>query len=139
LCLACCIIFRVFILVLLGPVALAANLLASVMTFWSTQLVNAVCHLKTAGYRSYETREESRNVWWVGILALGEGWHNNHHAIPKSARHGIAWWEVDVTWYAVWLMEKLGLAKLVIRPSKLTVAPVPADKAPAKELPELLR
>lgn len=139
LCLACCIVFRVFILALFGPAALAANLLASVMTFWSTQLVNAVCHLKTAGYRSFETREGSRNVWWVGILALGEGWHNNHHAIPKSARHGMAWWEVDMTWYSIWLMEKLGLAKLVIRPTKLTVAPVPADKALAKELPELLR
>ena len=134
-CLASCIVFRVLILLLLGPVALAANLIASVMTFWSTQLVNAVCHLKTAGYRSYETREESRNVWWVGILALGEGWHNNHHAIPKSARHGIGWWEVDVTWYTIWLMEKLGLAKLVIRPTKLAIAPAQA----APELPELLK
>jgi stearoyl-CoA desaturase (delta-9 desaturase) len=135
-CLGSCILFRVLILAFLGPVAFAANLLASVMTFWSTQLVNAVCHLKTAGYRSHETREESRNVWWVGVLALGEGWHNNHHALPKSARHGINWWEFDVTWYSIWLMEKLGLAKLVIRPNKLTVAAVQGS---TKDLPELLR
>jgi fatty-acid desaturase len=122
LCLSCCIVFRVLILLLLGPVALAANLVASVMTFFSTQFVNAVCHLRGAGYRSFNTREESRNVWWVGLLALGEGWHNNHHAVPKSARHGMAWYEIDVTWYSIWLMEKLGLAKLVIRPPKLTVA-----------------
>lgn len=141
LCLGCCIVFRVLILVLLGPVALAANLLASVMTFFSTQLVNAVCHLRGVGYRSFNTREESRNVWWVGILALGEGWHNNHHGVPKSARHGMAWWEVDVTWYTIWLLEKLGMARFVIRPPKLAVT---ADSAtpmrpPAQELPELLR
>lgn len=118
LCLYLCIAFRVLILLVLGPVALVANLLATSMIFWSTQLVNAVCHLPNVGYRTHETREQSRNVWFVGLLALGEGWHNNHHAVPKSARHGFAWFEVDVTWYAVWLLEKLGLARAVIRPPK---------------------
>ena len=92
--------------------------MATGLIFWSTQLVNAVCHLPNVGYRSHETREQSSNVWFVGLLALGEGWHNNHHAVPKSARHGFAWFEVDVTWYAVWLLEKLGLARAVIRPPK---------------------
>lgn len=140
-CLIACIVFRVLILLVLGPVALVANLLASFMTFWSTQLVNAVCHLKSAGYRSFETREGSRNVWWVGILALGEGWHNNHHAIPKSAQHGIAWYEVDVTWYTVWLLEKLGLAQLVVRPPKISQTRSIGDDEPhnGSELTEMLR
>lgn len=138
LCLASCIVFRVLLLIVFGPVAFTANLLATFMTFWSTQLVNAVCHLKEAGYRSFETREDSTNVWWVGILALGEGWHNNHHAIPKSARHGMAWFEIDVTWYTIWLLEKLGLAKLVVRPVKLPVHES-TGKVGAHDLPDLLK
>src|SRR5262249_9540905 len=86
------------------------------------------------------TREDSRNVWWVGVLALGEGWHNNHHAIPKSARHGMAWYEFDLTWYIIWTLEKLGLASFVIRPPKtLTRRPSEARPKPQPELPEILR
>jgi stearoyl-CoA desaturase (delta-9 desaturase) len=142
LCLISCIVFRLLIWAFFGPIALVANLLATIMTFWSTQLVNAVCHLQTAGYRSHDTREDSRNVWWVGILAMGEGWHNNHHAIPKSARHGMAWWEFDFTWYTIWCLEKLGLASFVIRPPKTLVRGTNGKesrpKAPA-ELQEILR
>lgn len=118
-CLILSIIFRLVILTFFGLGAVAANLAAVGIIFWSTQLVNAACHVKSSGaYRNFETSDQSLNVWWVGILALGEGWHNNHHAMPTSARHGMKWWEVDVTWYATWLMEKLGIASKVVRPSK---------------------
>lgn len=117
LCLLLSIVFRLFILAACGLTALIANLAATFIFFWSTQIVNGVCHYKESGYRSHNTRDNSRNVWWVGILALGEGWHNNHHAMPKSARHGFAWWEIDVTWYTLWILEKLQLAKDVIRPT----------------------
>lgn len=119
-CLGFSIVFRVLIYFTLGLIPLLANLAATFFTFWSTQFVNVFCHMESQGYRSHETREMSRNVWWVGILALGEGWHNNHHAIPKSARHGFTWFEVDVTWYTIWLLEKIGLAKTVVRPPKLS-------------------
>ena len=115
-CLAISIAFRVLIYFTLGLAPLLANIAATLFTFWSTQFVNVFCHMQSQGYRTHETRDLSRNVWWVGILALGEGWHNNHHAIPKSARHGFNWFEVDVTWYAIWLLEKLGLAEAIIRP-----------------------
>lgn len=117
LCLTVGIVFRILIYFTLGLVPFLANLLATMFSFWSTQFVNVFCHMKSQGYRSHETRDLSRNVWWVGLLALGEGWHNNHHAIPKSARHGFTWFEIDVTWYAVWLLEKLGLAENVILPT----------------------
>lgn len=120
-CLGACIAFRVLILCTLGIIPLLANLAATFGGFWSTQFVNVFCHMRSQGYRSHETRDLSRNVWWVGILALGEGWHNNHHAVPKSARHGFAWFEVDVTWYTIWLLEKLGLAKTIIRPPKFSM------------------
>ena len=120
-CLMFFIAFRVVLLLCFGLSAVAANLAAAFIVFWSTQLVNAACHVKSIGaYRNFNTSDQSLNVWWVGILALGEGWHNNHHALPTSARHGIKWWEVDVTWYATWLMEKLGLASRVVRPKPKT-------------------
>jgi fatty-acid desaturase len=76
-----------------------------------TWLVNSATHLW--GSRRYETRDDSRNLWWVALLTGGEGWHNNHHAHPVSARHGLAWYEFDPNYYGIWLMEKLGLARKV--------------------------
>ena len=73
-----------------------------------TWFVNSASHIW--GYRNYETNDDSRNLWWVGLLAYGEGWHNNHHAFQRMARHGHKWWELDVTYLTILLMEKLGLA-----------------------------
>jgi sn-1 stearoyl-lipid 9-desaturase len=120
LCLAISVAVALFIALTLGWIPALANVVTTAIVFWSTQLVNAACHSEGMGYRSHDTRESSRNLWWVGILALGEGWHNNHHAMPKSARHGLAWFEVDVTWYAICILEKLGLATKVVRPLKLS-------------------
>lgn len=72
-----------------------------------TWLVNSASHVW--GYRNYETRDNSRNLWWVGLLAFGEGWHNNHHAFPGRARHGHRWWEFDLTYRTICLLEKFGL------------------------------
>jgi stearoyl-CoA desaturase (delta-9 desaturase) len=77
----------------------------------ATWLVNSATHLW--GKRRFETRDDSRNNWWVAILTGGEGWHNNHHAHPVSARHGLAWYEFDINYYGIWLLEKIGLAKKV--------------------------
>jgi stearoyl-CoA desaturase (Delta-9 desaturase) len=71
---------------------------------WS---VNSVCH--TFGNKMFKTEDESRNNWLVGLLAMGEGWHNNHHAFPRSAFHGMRWYQFDFSSYVIWTMEKLGL------------------------------
>jgi stearoyl-CoA desaturase (delta-9 desaturase) len=73
--------------------------------------VNSVCH--TFGHRAYETTDRSRNQWTVGLLALGEGWHNNHHACQTRAPQGIVWYEIDATTYLIWVLEKLGAVKNV--------------------------
>ena len=99
-----------------GWAVLAVNLLATAIVFFAPHMVNTVCHIPRFGYRSHDTVDRSRNVWWVGLWALGEGWHNNHHAIPTSARHGFQWFEIDITWYGIFLLEKLGLATKVVRP-----------------------
>lgn len=76
---------------------------------WS---VNSASHIW--GYRNYETRDNSRNLWWVGLLAFGEGWHNNHHAYQRSAAHGHRWWEIDMTYWVICLMKMTGLAWNVV-------------------------
>ncbi len=73
-----------------------------------TWFVNSASHM--FGYRNYETTDDSRNNWWVAIVAYGEGWHNNHHAYPRMAVHGHKWWEFDATWQLLRLMRFCGLA-----------------------------
>jgi len=73
-----------------------------------TWAVNSVSHVW--GFKDWNTSDNSMNNWVVGILAFGEGWHNNHHAFEYSCRHGLKWWQVDLTWYTVKVLNFLGLA-----------------------------
>ena len=82
-----------------------------VVVYHVTWLVNSATH--TWGYRRYDTDDNSQNTWWVGLLAFGEGWHNNHHAHQSNARHGEKWWEVDVTYGIIQVMGKLGLVHAI--------------------------
>ena len=97
-----------------------------------TWLVNSATHIW--GSRRYETHDDSTNNWWVALLTFGEGWHNNHHAHPRAACHGVAWYEVDTNWWTIRVLKMFGLVKsikLIKSPQK----PV-ADKPTAKELVE---
>jgi len=78
-----------------------------------TWLVNSATH--SWGSRRFVTRDLSTNNWWVALITFGEGWHNNHHAHPVSARHGLKWYELDLNWYGIWMLKKLGLARHVYR------------------------
>ncbi len=89
------------------PVTLWAVFLRVTVGLHCTWLVNSACHLW--GTQRFATGEDSRNNWWVSLLTFGEGWHNNHHAHAQSARHGLMWWEIDLTWYTVKLLSMLGL------------------------------
>ncbi len=80
---------------------------------WS---VNSACHLW--GARPYASGDQSRNNPIFGVLAMGEGWHNAHHAFPTSARHGLKWWQVDMSYYMIWVLQKCRLAWAVRLPSK---------------------
>lgn len=82
-----------------------------VLVYHCTWFVNSATH--QFGYRTYESGDRSTNCWWVALLTYGEGWHNNHHAFPHSARHGMAWWEIDTTWMMIRLLQWLGLAEKV--------------------------
>lgn len=92
-----------------------------------TWFVNSASHCW--GTQTYNTGDLSRNNWWVGLLAFGEGWHNNHHAFEFSARHGFEWWQLDMTWGVICLLEKLGLASNIKLPSERQKARLAFRKA----------
>jgi fatty-acid desaturase len=79
------------------------------VTYHLTWFVNSAAHF--SGYRSFRTGDLSTNNWWVALLAWGEGWHNNHHAFPFSARHGLRWFELDLTWLTIKFLAALRLAR----------------------------
>ncbi|MEX2671729.1 MAG: fatty acid desaturase [Phycisphaeraceae bacterium] len=88
--------------------------LRTVVVYHGTWFVNSASH--TWGYRNFETKDRSTNLWWVALLSFGEGWHNNHHAYQRSAAHGLRWYELDVTYWTIRLLEKVGLARDVVLP-----------------------
>ncbi len=88
--------------------------LSTVLLWHGTFLVNSAAHI--FGTRRFATTDDSRNSWWVALLTNGEGWHNNHHHYPSSANQGFYWWEIDISWYGIKLMEALGLAWDVRKP-----------------------
>jgi stearoyl-CoA desaturase (delta-9 desaturase) len=93
------------------PFLLWAGFFRIVFGLHATWLVNSATHMW--GGRRFATRDDSRNNWWVALISFGEGWHNNHHAHPTSARHGLAWYEFDPSWLQIKLLKRLGLAKSI--------------------------
>ena len=101
----------------------------------ATWLVNSATHLW--GNRRFQTRDDSTNNWWVALLTFGEGWHNNHHAHPVSARHGLAWYEVDMNYAAIKALEAIGLAwdvKVARLPHGATAHAMPQETPDAVDI-----
>jgi len=90
------------------PFLLWGIFLRTVVGLHATWLVNSATHIW--GSRRFATRDDSTNNWFVAFLTFGEGWHNNHHAHPTSARHGVEWYEMDMNWYGIWALKAFGLA-----------------------------
>ena len=86
-----------------------------VVCYHVTWAINSIAH--TAGYRTFKTGDLSTNCWWLALLSWGEGWHNNHHAFPFSARHGLRWFEIDFTWLFVRALRVLALADQIKVPT----------------------
>ncbi len=89
----------------------------TVVLYHVTWFVNSASH--TWGYRNFNTSDNSTNNWWVGLLAFGEGWHNNHHAHQRSAAHGLRWFEFDLTYWIIRGLGVVGLAKDIVLPKEL--------------------
>jgi len=82
---------------------------ATVVLYHGTFLINSLAHIW--GTRRYATPDESRNNFWLAIVTLGEGWHNNHHHYMSSVRQGVRWWEVDITFYILNVLSYFGIAR----------------------------
>jgi stearoyl-CoA desaturase (Delta-9 desaturase) len=92
------------------------GLVATVALYHGTFLINSLSHIW--GTRRFATPDESRNNFWLAIVTLGEGWHNNHHHFMSSVRQGIRWWEIDITYYILYASSWLGIAR-ELRPFRL--------------------
>ncbi len=91
--------------------------LSTTVLFHVTSFVNSLGHL--AGDRPYATLDRSRNSLWLALLTFGEGWHNNHHHCPGAVRQGFRWWQIDVSFYLLWMLERLRLVRLRPMPARL--------------------
>jgi len=124
------VVFRLLLLVFFGWPVFLASTLAAVFVLQVPLLLNVVCHIPKLGYKTYALEDDSVNVWWVGLLAMGEGWHNNHHAFPGSARSGLLPHEIDLSWLTLrlmkalrlvtWMHEAVPVKKTIIRDAMLT-------------------
>ena len=90
------------------PYLVWAGFVRAVACIHSSWSVNSIGH--SFGYRNFETRDESKNNWFIALITYGEGWHNNHHAAPTAAKIGMRWWEIDLTFEAIRMMKFVGLA-----------------------------
>ncbi|MBS1953195.1 MAG: acyl-CoA desaturase [Cyanobacteria bacterium SZAS-4] len=90
-----------------GPQFLSWGIVSTVMVFHVTGAINSLAH--QFGTQEFETGDDSKNNFFLGLITLGEGWHNNHHRYPGCVRQGLKWWQIDLTYYVLLLMEKLGI------------------------------
>jgi stearoyl-CoA desaturase (delta-9 desaturase) len=116
--------------------------ISTVILYHTTFSINSLCHM--FGSRRYETGEESKNSLWLAILTMGEGWHNNHHHYPLSCRQGFFWWELDITYYILLGLEKLGLVwdlqappKRMLQPEAMTAIHKPKAEEPEPALAQV--
>src|ERR1700683_3064667 len=116
--------------------------ISTVILYHTTFAINSLCHM--FGGRRYETGEESKNSLWLDILTMGEGWHNNHHHYPLSCRQGFFWYEIDITYYILFCLSKVGLVwdlqappKRMLKPEAMTAIYKPKAEEPAPALAEI--
>jgi stearoyl-CoA desaturase (Delta-9 desaturase) len=109
--------FGLTVLLLGGlPTFVWAFLVSSVLVWHGSFSINSLAHL--IGRRRFETTDDSRNSFVLAVATTGEGWHNNHHHYPSSARQGFRWWEIDMTYYVLWLLARFGLIWDLRRPPR---------------------
>lgn len=121
LCAVSGVMFRFLLWLVFGPTVLAANLLATAFCWCAPLLIGVICHCPYLGYRNFETKDESRNVWYAFLLALGDQYHNNHHRFARSARQGFRSCEFDFGWTLISLLAKARLAWDVVLPKRRVV------------------
>jgi fatty-acid desaturase len=113
---ALCLCFRLILFCMFGWMVACASLIAGLIALNTPLLLNIFCHIPRLGSQNFATGDDSVNVWWMSIICLGEGWHNNHHAFPGAARAGIKPHEVDLSWLLLQGLNKIGLVSAMNLP-----------------------
>jgi fatty-acid desaturase len=128
-------LFRVGLLCMFGWEVALGSLLAGFAIMQVPLLLNVACHIPALGYKTFSRDDDSVNVWWVALLAHGEGWHNNHHAFPGSARSGFKR-EFDLSWETLRLLRAVGLVRAVneAKPELIDSRQLVAEPTPAPEI-----
>jgi sn-1 stearoyl-lipid 9-desaturase len=116
---------RLVLLALFGWRVALASVFAGLMAQQMPFLLNFMCHVPLLGYRNFHTDDDSINCWWIALLTTGEGWHNNHHHMPGSAKSGLRWFELDPAWMVIKTMSSLGLVSRVNLPRAMQRRPQP--------------
>ncbi|MBS1990578.1 MAG: acyl-CoA desaturase [Cyanobacteria bacterium SZAS LIN-2] len=119
------VVARMVLLPVLGWQGVLVSLLASVFFFQMPLVFNYVCHIPKYGYKSYKTTDDSVNVWWIGLIWFGEGWHNNHHAEPGTANMGRRPFEIDPSWIILKCLKAIGLVTRLDDSKKMPQERVP--------------
>lgn len=104
-----CIVFRLLLWAAFGPVVAGASLLAGFLALNSPLILNIICHIPRWGYKNFDIKDDSMNNWFMAIVCLGDGWHNNHHAVPGSSNMGIKPWEIDPSYLVLRALKAVGL------------------------------
>jgi fatty-acid desaturase len=120
--------FRVLLWIFFGWKIALASVLAGLIVQQVPFLVNVVCHKPKLGYKNYHNEDDSVNVWWLTLITLGDNWHNNHHAYPGCARAGFRWFEFDISYLTIKMLERLGLASNMNERFSLEALPVEANE-----------
>ena len=122
----------------MGWAGLVVGFIWSTVAVWhSTFTINSLAHVY--GSRRYETGDDSRNNWILALLTFGEGWHNNHHHYQASTRQGFYWWEIDITYYILWTMDKLRLVSDLREPPAHVVEDRPHPKVALRQAAQQAR
>lgn len=106
---AICILFRVGLFFLFGWQVCLASVIAGILALNVPLLLNIFCHISRCGYKNFSIADDSVNSWFFAVIALGDGWHNNHHAYPASSRMGVLNHEFDASWFLLKVMQRIGL------------------------------
>jgi len=109
LCVGICLAFRALLWVAFGPIVAGASLLGGLMALNAPLILNIICHLKQFGYKNFQISDNSMNNWFMAIVCVGDGWHNNHHAVPGSSNMGLKKWEIDPSYLVLRGLKAVGL------------------------------
>lgn len=109
LCVGICLAFRALLWVAFGPIVAGASLLGGIMALNAPLILNIICHLSQFGYKNFQIADNSMNNWFMAIVCVGDGWHNNHHAVPGSSNMGLKRWEIDPSYLFLRGLKAVGL------------------------------